>query len=204
MKTKIGILLAGMFFSVTANASSVSINNASFETPVLPDGGFTLAVTDWTQSGFSSTFNPAAIHGIATDGENVATASQGGSLTQVLSESLTLNTVYTLSVDVIERFGLPFKDYSIQLLAGNTVIASDISSLNPAPGSSVTSSLSYTALAGDADLGAALSIVLSAPGTQVSFDNVNLDATVSNVPVPAAVWLFGSSLLGLIGFRKKS
>lgn len=34
----------------------------------------------------------------------------------------------------------------------------------------------------------------------------SVDATVSSVPVPAAVWLFGSGLLGLIGIsrRKKS
>ena len=38
----------------------------------------------------------------------------------------------------------------------------------------------------------------------ISFDNVSL--TVSAVPVPAAVWLFGTALVGLIGFgrRKKA
>jgi hypothetical protein len=38
-----------------------------------------------------------------------------------------------------------------------------------------------------------------------SIDFINIDGTqVSNVPVPAAVWLFGSGLIGLIGIRKKS
>jgi hypothetical protein len=36
---------------------------------------------------------------------------------------------------------------------------------------------------------------------QVGFDNLYIDAAV--VPVPAAVWLFGSGLLGLIGVARK-
>lgn len=35
------------------------------------------------------------------------------------------------------------------------------------------------------------------------FDNIVVNAT-SPVPVPAAVWLFGSGLVGLIGMKKKS
>jgi hypothetical protein len=43
------------------------------------------------------------------------------------------------------------------------------------------------------------------PGTGVYYDNLGF-AEVSAVPVPAAVWLFGSGLLGLVGVarRKKS
>ena len=36
-----------------------------------------------------------------------------------------------------------------------------------------------------------------------TFVSMNVD-TVSNVPVPAAAWLFGSGLLGLAGLRRKS
>ncbi len=36
----------------------------------------------------------------------------------------------------------------------------------------------------------------------VHFDNVSVDTT-SPVPLPAAAWLFGSGLLGLIGFSKR-
>jgi len=37
-----------------------------------------------------------------------------------------------------------------------------------------------------------------------SLDNVSFTTNVSPVPVPAAVWLFGSGLIGLIGMKKKS
>ena len=36
-------------------------------------------------------------------------------------------------------------------------------------------------------------------GGEVWFDNVS----VSAVPVPAAVWLFGSGLIGLAGFARR-
>ena len=37
----------------------------------------------------------------------------------------------------------------------------------------------------------------------VWLDDINIKLHVSAVPVPAAVWLFGSALLGLIGFGKR-
>jgi hypothetical protein len=36
------------------------------------------------------------------------------------------------------------------------------------------------------------------------FNSATLNVTYAPVPVPAAVWLFGSALAGLIGFRRKS
>lgn len=37
----------------------------------------------------------------------------------------------------------------------------------------------------------------------MSLDNIKVDAAVSSVPVPAAAWLFGTGLLGLISFGRK-
>jgi hypothetical protein len=44
------------------------------------------------------------------------------------------------------------------------------------------------------------------PGFNANFDITSVHVTsVSTVPVPAAVWLFGSGLLGLVGVaRRKS
>jgi len=39
--------------------------------------------------------------------------------------------------------------------------------------------------------------------SDVYFDNVSVTADVSAVPVPAAVWLFGSGLLGLVGVARR-
>jgi len=40
-------------------------------------------------------------------------------------------------------------------------------------------------------------------GNQYGFDYASINGTVSAIPVPAAVWLFGSGLLGLIGVATK-
>jgi len=40
---------------------------------------------------------------------------------------------------------------------------------------------------------------LTGSASSLSIDNIN----VSAVPIPAAVWLFGSGLLGLVGFARK-
>ena len=35
-------------------------------------------------------------------------------------------------------------------------------------------------------------------------DNLEFDSKVSSVPVPAAIWLLGTAILGFAGFRRKS
>ena len=40
-------------------------------------------------------------------------------------------------------------------------------------------------------------------GVNAQFDNITISTDVSAVPVPAAVWLFGSGLLGLVGVARR-
>lgn len=40
-------------------------------------------------------------------------------------------------------------------------------------------------------------------GAHFAMDNFTFNENVSAVPVPAAVWLFGSGLMGLLGFNRK-
>jgi len=46
-------------------------------------------------------------------------------------------------------------------------------------------------------------IVLSQSGDLLGIDNVSYNVSASAVPVPAAVWLFGSGLIGLFGIARK-
>jgi len=48
------------------------------------------------------------------------------------------------------------------------------------------------------------SVTLSGFGDWVAFDDLTFKPEVSAVPVPAAVWLMGSGLLGLMGFNRKA
>jgi hypothetical protein len=44
---------------------------------------------------------------------------------------------------------------------------------------------------------------LTTEGQWLQLDHIIVDASVSQVPIPAALWLFGSGLLGLLGFNRK-
>lgn len=168
-------------------------------------------------------FNPPteAFPGEAPEGNNVGyiylvnpIGSGEVGLSQVLGETLGANTQYTLEVDVgdqLENSGFPltgFPGYRVELLSGGNVLSSDINSLAPVEGTFETSTITYMVLANDPNLGGLLEIrlfnILGGPGIEVNFDNVRLDATaLSAVPVPAAVWLFGTALIGLIGYSKR-
>jgi hypothetical protein len=51
--------------------------------------------------------------------------------------------------------------------------------------------------------GTAESVVFSHALGSFFFDNVTLGSSTPTVPLPPTVWLLGSGLLGLVGFRKK-
>lgn len=44
---------------------------------------------------------------------------------------------------------------------------------------------------------------LTTEGQWLQLDHIIVDSSVSQVPLPAAIWLFGSALLGLLGFNRK-
>ena len=73
----------------------------------------------------------------------------------------------------------PFQNYSIQLLAGGTVISEDDNSLDPAVGTFINSTVTLTTDSTHPQLGQQLEVRLSAlPSNreQVNFDDVRLDA----------------------------
>ena len=47
------------------------------------------------------------------------------------------------------------------------------------------------------------SVVFSVSGTAANWDSFIVNTTPSSVPVPAAVWLFSSGLIGLVGVAKR-
>ena len=144
---------------------------------------------------------------------------------QTLATDLAANSRYDLSVAIgnpqsaTSPRSLNFFDYTgitaytIQLLAGGNVIAEDVNSLGGgiAEGTFSTASLSFVTGA-DVLMNQALGIRLINQNdidlsnladwaSSVDFDDVQL--SVSAVPVPAAVWLFGTALIGLVGFGKR-
>lgn len=171
--------------------------------------------------------------GLPPEGTNVAWTfidfnfNQGPfGIEQTLTSNLMPNSQYNLSVAIgnpqtatsprsgnfIDYTGIT--SYTIQLLAGGNVVAEDVNSLGGsiAEGTFATASLTYETGNADPLLGLALGIRLinqndldlsnlASWASEVDFDNVQL--SVSAVPVPAAVWLFGTALIGLVGFANR-
>lgn len=137
-------------------------------------------------------------------------------LVQTLAATLQTNTSYTLTVEVGNMapdtspnnpFAFAgFPGYRVDLLAGGQVIASDNNALLPAEGTFLTSQFSLSVGASHLLAGQSLGIRLvnlnAAPGIEVNFDNVRLDAIA--IPEPAAVAsLFGTATLALAVLRRR-
>ena len=121
-----------------------------------------------------------------------------------------------------------FPGYEIELWAGATLLESDSTSANPGEGEFGIASLSFTTGNSHASIGEMLQIrlinqnldlsalydctpesVTNEPfcglwNSEIDFDNVQLsELSVSAVPVPAAIWLFGTALIGFVGISRK-
>jgi hypothetical protein len=190
-----------------AQGAIVPVINPSFESPTTAD--FTTGViTGWTLSSpiNQGVFKPSAFPSVGmgtTDGAQTAFLNTGF-ISQILPSVLTVNNAYTLRVDVGDRADLAFPGYAVQFFAGTTLLAQE-SSLVPNNGF-LTSTINFTALPGNPNLGQPLQIRLVSNGVQVNFDNVRLDAvdiTVVPVPASAAIWGLGALGLGLVLRRRK-
>jgi len=190
-------------------AASIFIANHSFEAPIITDPSGILdtgmsTTGNWT---FAGAMNQGFINpGVGENdvpgfwygsppnlplgaGSQVAW-SNGGTISQTLTETLQANTKYTLGVYVGHRQNVAFAGYNIELLAGATVLASN-NSITPAAGTFAPVTVSYTSGSSGSLLGQALQIRLTSNGEQANFDLITLDA--SPIPEPSA-------MLGLLGF----
>ena len=185
-------------------AALLTVANNSFETPVVTALSGSMSATglfgDWTFAGGpqgffdpsqGEIFSPGFGYGpspVLPDGNQVA-YSNGGTISQTLTATLQTNTKYTLGVYVGRRQNVAFAGYNIELLAGNTVLASN-NSVTPAEGTFAPVTFSY-ASGISVTPGQALEIRLTSNGVQTNFDNITLDA--ASIPEPSAI-------LGLLGF----
>lgn len=143
------------------NAVAIPIGNPSFENPVIPDGSTMPGpgvIGGWTFTGTANTFvgifNPpsgsypsAGGNGApeGADGVNAAYLYNDGgpaesvAASQELPALLAVDTEYALIVAIgnflpDQPFGSAYAGYTIELLAGSTVIASDSDSIIPGVG----------------------------------------------------------------------
>ncbi|MCA9128913.1 MAG: hypothetical protein KDB22_17625 [Planctomycetales bacterium] len=78
------------------------------------------------------------------DGDQVGFLVNGGSLKQQLNADLLPNMHYTLTVQVGDRLGIPFADYSVGLYANGNFLAQALSAdFRPADGQFITATVHY-------------------------------------------------------------
>jgi hypothetical protein len=216
--------LIGVLFvaAVPVSASSIAIQNASFEAPAIGAGTFSTTSPPPGWQGYGNlnfgnrtigVLNPAttALYAVPPPhGNNVGVvflldnpsqqgqfASIEAGLQQTLASVLQTATRYTLTVEVGNIAFVPtpphnqfafggFPGYRVDLMAGGTVIASDTNTLLPSEGGFATSIVTVDIGASHPLVGQALRIRLvnlnAAPGIEVNFDDVSLDAT------PISTW----------------
>ncbi len=177
-----GVLAAA---AAPALAQPIAVANHSFEEPAMGPGGFqNLVPPGWASdsaSGHGGVFHPtvsswnyAAPHG------NQVLFLNGWAVRQDVAQAAQAGQTYTLRVAVVHRPQFWPGTYTINLMAGSTVLATDAGTLNPPVGGSLTSTLTATVPAGSPGVGQPLRIRLAGP-TQTNFDNVRLDIGIPAV-----------------------
>ena len=205
--------------NVAVEPVTIPVLNAGFEDPVLAEDDWTwLDVPGWTLVGGEgpgiwhvtvADFDPV----VAPEGQNVLytenAVGDAGGVAQVLSATFAANTDYTLTVEMGNSYFYYFAGYSVQLLAGGTVIAEDNDTLWPEYQKWATSTVQYTYDSADSALvGQPLEIRLLNLGLDkdnppdntvgVEFDNVTLSYVNGTEPVPPSNYVTSTDQGGLV------
>ena len=216
---RIALLLVRVSQIDSAWASPIFVANPSFETPsTVHIVGFHSWTGIGGSSGNPAEYNPYEYNAPnayyvgatpATDpahggagyagivGENLAFVFErpaGTGFQQILSAVFTPNTSYTLTIAEGRRNGVqaaPTMGSLIELLAGNTVVASSTDNVGPAPGTFVdqtaflASSNTFASLFGKRlTIRVLTTLPFLTPYQATDWDNVRLDATGPSAVVP--------------------
>lgn len=219
-------------------SADIHLGNTSFEGANLSDTGVATlpAGQGWTFKNTANAdggiFNPGAATytGAAGNGTpsgalgssaayvyniNTATPETRMTISQQLGAFIMESMEYTLTVAIGNRlatntYGTTYGGYSVELLAGGTVIGSQSDLIIPAEGTFADISFTIDSNALDPSfLGKELSIVLSQTSlvahASTDFDNVRLTATSNAVPEPgtATLGLLGIAVLAFVSARKR-
>lgn len=205
-----------VFFSGSAFANPILVNNAGFETlssvPLMGCNGANCmfnysSIPGWINDGVDNgQFQPGTpsnfiyFNTAQPDGSPTVAYSNSGTISQTVGVTVQTGMVYTLLVDFGRRNVGGFGAEADLLING---IQYQALGLTPALGNWGTYTATYTALA--ADLGKTITIELRTSGIQGDFDNVRLSDAVLDLsaPEPQFAGLVGLALAGLLAFSRR-
>jgi hypothetical protein len=212
--------------ALAANATPVTIPNASFESPSSPTGNSTNpnVLPGWVFNDTHSVFGASSISSNfssagTSSGNNYAFVNNDyPGVTDTITSAASLATIaplttYTLTVAIGNRNGTGLYDdpgnVSFSLLANGVAFATDTVTNGTVPnGTFEDFTLTYTTPGSGSIIGDSLEIQLAAlpeTGTafQPAFDNIRLDATTMVVPEPKTWALLLSGVLALCWLMRR-
>ena len=219
----LAILAASLLTALgSASAAMISVVNGDIETDTPSNGNahhglWSEGISGWQMMG-SNTFKAGSFapnmsgttvfnSSPSNMGSNIAWLTDGSGAYQTLTEVITGGTSYTLTAlfgnrnDIGGGIGGQFGFYAGDV--SNIIALSDIT--DPGDGEWSEQSFTVTAAMLASYVGEQLGIVIFGSGNQLNFDEVRVEGAPDQVPLPAAVWLFGSALAGgsLVARRRK-
>lgn len=194
MKKTIGIAVIAALVSAGAQAGFVSNPAGTLESAL--GGNF----VRWDMNGYPPSYSPT--------GSDILYAGEGNTWSLALPGSVTLAAgAYTLQAWVaLDPATYPLNEYSLSIKTNGTEVYNGNTGLSHGNGVPTTNwavlnlPVSYLTGAISLEINVAPWPPHDAYGNWVAFDTVEL-ALPASVPIPAAFWLFGSSMLGLFGLQ---
>lgn len=201
LKKQATIAALAMTVSASSLAAFQLVPNGDFESGAdswgleyAGGGSFSFETTGGNGGGYLQMDNTSAVWGSVA----ISTDEVGGSTLDVFN--VTAGNTYNFQWDQLGQnagLGIKLESWS------DTGVISDSGDINRTNETALweTHNADYTIDAG----ATRLKVVLLGVNTSISgYDNVGItNADVSAVPVPAAAWLFGSALAGLVAVRRK-
>jgi hypothetical protein len=186
---------------IAAVLALLPLSQAAYSATVA-NGNFSSGMASWTAQG---NVNVNAGYAVLTSaGSGVSTGSFGGTNGSILSQAINASAgdVISFNYNFVGGDYLPYNDFSL-VVGDATNLLADIVGVG-AYGTTGWRTFTFTALSNFTNL---MFLVSNSGDTgydsSLWVDNVTVSGSPSNVPVPAAVWLFGSGIAGLMGMRRK-
>lgn len=138
-------------------------------------------VFGWTSTTDAGTFWPLPTQGIATHGTVVAvTQAVGAQLSQTTSATVAGDTTYILRFDAIRRLNVAtFPGYRVALVVNGVerAVVDRGTNFIATAGGTFAETIGFSTLPSDADIGSAISIVITGKGAETNFDFFRLATT---------------------------